>query len=79
MEDTATHPQQHDQVWAGDISYIHTGEGIFYLATWPDLFTRKVVEYSMDGTMKSELILEAFHMAMGSQSIVLGQLTIHSD
>ena len=79
VEDTTTHPQQPDQVWAGDISYIHTGEGFLYLATWLDLFTHKVFEYSMNGTMETELILKDFHMAMGSQSIARGQLPIHSD
>ena len=79
MEDTTTHPQQPDQVWAGNISYIHTGDGFLYFETWLDVFTRKVVEYTMNGTMNKELILKAFHLAMGNQSIALGQLTMHSD
>ena len=33
----------------------------------------------MDGTMKTELILEGFHMEMDSQSIAPGQLRLHSD
>ena len=40
---------------------------------------RKVVKYSVDGTMKTELIGKAFPMAMGSQSITPGQSTLHSD
>ena len=70
-----TLPQQPDQVWFGSSSYIHTGEGFLYFSIWLDLFTRKVVGYSMNGTMKMELVLEAFHMAMGSQNIAPGQLT----
>ena len=60
VEDTTTHPQQTDQAWVGDISYILTGEDSLYIATWLDLFTRKYAGYSMNGTMKTELILKAF-------------------
>ena len=33
VENATTHPQQPDQVWAGDTGYLHTGEGFSYLAT----------------------------------------------
>ena len=76
VEDTTTRPQQPERVWDGDMSYLHPGEGFLYPATWLDLFTRKVVEYSIGGTMKTELILKAFHMAINRQSIAPGQLKI---
>jgi len=41
-----------DEKYVGDITYIQTGEGWLYLATVIDLYSRKVVGWSMDDTMK---------------------------
>ena len=48
----------------GDITYISTGEGWLYLATVIDLYSRKVVGWSMDDTMKVSLVNDALNMAL---------------
>ena len=50
--------------WAGDITYIWTREGWLYLAVVLDLYSRKVVGWSMDSTMNRELVLNALRMAV---------------
>lgn len=68
-----------NQVWAGDITYIHTEEGWLFLAVFLDLFTRKIVGFSADDNMRTELVLNALKMALGRQSVEEGELITHSD
>lgn len=68
-----------NQVWAGDITYIATDEGWLFLAIFMDIFTRKVVGFSCDDNMQTELILKALEMALGRQNVEDGQLIAHSD
>ena len=44
-------------VWVSDITYIWTLEGWLYLASVMDFFSRKIVGWSLDATMKTELPL----------------------
>ena len=48
----------------GDITYIHTLEGWLYLAVVIDLFSRQVVGWSMAAHMKTQLVNDAFQMAV---------------
>jgi transposase InsO family protein len=48
---------QPDQAWATDITYIRTWQGWLYLAVVIDLFSRKVVGWSMKPTLDRELAL----------------------
>lgn len=72
---TATAP---DRVWVTDITYIRTLEGWVYLATVMDLFSRKIVGYSMDNHMKKELTIAALKMAFATR-FPSDQLIHHSD
>lgn len=51
-------------VWVSDITYIWTLEGWLYLASVMDLFSRKIVGWSLDVTMKTELPLGALQEAL---------------
>jgi len=53
-----------DTKYVGDITYIATGEGWLYLATVIDLYSRKIVGWSMDDTMKVSLVNDALNMAI---------------
>lgn len=68
-----------NQVWGGDITYVATGEGWLFLAIFLDLFTRKVVGFSCDDNMRTELVLNALAMALGRQDVEEGELLAHSD
>jgi len=65
-------------VWAGDMTYIPTGEGWLYLAVVLDLFSRRIVGWSMDETITAELACRALDMAWYSRLPAPG-LIFHSD
>ncbi len=68
-----------NQVWVGDITYVPTEEGFLFLAVFMDLFTRKIVGFSSDDNMRTELILNALTMALGRQEINIWELIAHTD
>ncbi len=53
-----------DQVWVTDITYIRTWQGWLYLAVVLDLYSRKVVGWSMKPTLAKDLVLDAILMAV---------------
>ena len=55
---------QPDRVYAGDVTYIWTQEGWLYLAVVIDLFSRRVVGWSMNSRMKAGLVCDALRMAI---------------
>ncbi len=68
-----------NQVWAGDISYVWTQEGWLYLAVVIDLYSRKVIGWSMGKRLGSTLVCDALRMALWSRRPGRGQLIHHSD
>lgn len=62
-------------VWVSDITYIWTLEGWLYLASVMDLFSRKIVGWSLGVTMKTELPLDALQNALLRRNP--GKETIH--
>jgi putative transposase len=53
-----------DQKWAGDISYLWTGEGWLYLAVIIDLHSRKVIGWAVSSRLKYDLALQALNRAV---------------
>ena len=64
--------------YVGDITYIKTKQGFLYLATVIDLYSRKVVGWSMDETMKTTLVNDALLMAIKRRNPAKG-LIWHTD
>ena len=52
-----------DKAWVGDITYIATDEGWFYLIVVIDLFSRQVVGWSLRHDMTSNIFIDALRMA----------------
>ena len=67
-----------DQVYVCDITCIWTQEGWLYLAVVIDLFSRKVVGWSMSSRMKATLVCDALRMAIWLRRPPPG-LIVHSD
>lgn len=65
-------------VWVSDITYIPTEEGWLYLASVMDLYSRKVVGWSMGERMTRELAMDALNMAIRQRKPAAG-LIHHSD
>ena len=56
-------PAAPNQTWVGDFTYIATKEGWLFLAVVIDLFSRKVVGWSMRPDMQRNLVIDALEMA----------------
>ena len=67
-----------NRVWASDVTYLWTNEGWLYLAVTLDLFSRKVVGWSMASRLTSELAMNALNSALVARQIKPG-LIHHSD
>ena len=67
-----------NRVWSTDITYIWTSEGWLYLAVVMDLFSRRIVGWSMRKTLSRKLVLSALDMALYGRNPGSG-LIHHSD
>ena len=64
--------------WVADFSYIWTAEGWLYVAAVLDLFSRKVVGWSMSEKMNAQLVIDALMMAIWRRGKPIALLH-HSD
>lgn len=71
-------PQKANETWASDITYLWTDEGWLYLAVVMDLYSRKIVGWSMAENMRTGLVLSALDMAVNARKPAAG-LIHHSD
>jgi len=67
-----------DYRWASDITYINTGQGWLYLAVVMDLYSRRIIGWSMDRWISRHLVIDALNMALGIREPT-DQLIHHSD
>lgn len=70
--------EKQDQVWVSDITAVNTKEGWLYLTVFIDLYSRKVLGWSMSPWMNTELVVEAFRMALARRGYKVSPL-VHSD
>jgi putative transposase len=69
-----------NQAWVGDFTYIATEEGWLFLSVVIDLFSRKVIGWSMRPDMQCDLVVDALEMAwMGRSRNKTSRLIFHSD
>ncbi len=67
-----------DQVWATDATCILTAQGWLYVVALLDVFTRRVVGWSMGATLDTDLVLAALRIAVTRRRPASG-LIVHSD
>jgi transposase InsO family protein len=67
-----------NQKWAGDITYVPTAEGWLYLAVVLDLFSRRVIGWSMSDRIDQVLVRRAMLMALRTRR-PNRSLIVHSD
>lgn len=67
-----------DQRWVGDITYIRVGTGWVFLATVIDLFSRRIVGYSVADHMRESLVEAALSNALKTRRPPRGVI-FHSD
>lgn len=67
-----------DRVWVTDITYISTSEGWLYLAVVIDLFSRRVVGWSMGSMITTDLVIKALLNAIWRRR-PKSKVIVHSD
>lgn len=67
-----------NQRWVADMTYISTHQGWLYLAVVMDLYSRRIVGWSMSRWMSRYVVIDALTMALGSRT-VRSDLIHHSD
>ena len=67
-----------NRCWVADITYLRTWEGWLYLVAVQDLYSRRIVGWSMADHMRAELVTDALQMAVAHRRPDRG-LIWHSD
>jgi putative transposase len=67
-----------DRVWVTDITYIRTCEGFTYLAVVIDLYSRRVIGWSMQSRQTTDVVLQALLMALLRRK-PKNKVLVHSD
>lgn len=71
-------PAAPNQAWVTDITYIKTHEGWLYLGSVMDLFSRRIIGWSMQSRITKELVLDALLMAVWRRK-PKERVLVHSD
>lgn len=71
-------PSYINQIWASDITYVRLNNSFIYLAVVLDLFSRKVIGWSISKYIDENLTISALNMALSSRNFSNG-LIHHSD
>jgi putative transposase len=67
-----------NRLWVCDLKYIQTGQGFLFLAAVQDVFSRRIIGWSMRDDLRSELVLDALGMAVSARGDSAGVIA-HSD
>ena len=76
--DERFHPERPNAVWCSDITYIWTIDGFVYLTSMMDLFSRKIIAWTLSDTLDVSCVIEAIKKAKARRNTDL-PLIIHSD
>lgn len=76
--DQKFNPSKINKIWCGDITYINTTEGWIYLSVVIDLYSRRIIGWSIDKNMKTDLVIKSIKKALNTRDIEKG-LIFHSD
>ncbi len=68
-----------DRLWVTDITEHQTREGKVYLAAVLDVYSRRIVGWSIADHLRSELVVDALEMARWRRQPPPGQTVVHSD
>lgn len=71
-------PEQPNAVWCSDITYIWTEEGFTYLTSIMDLYSRKIIAWTLSETLEAVHVSDTVRKAMKERKVT-APLVIHSD
>ena len=67
-----------NRIWASDITQFRLGSGWLYLAVVMDLYSRRIIGWSMKKTLREDLVIDALNMAVQARGEKTPQIH-HSD
>jgi len=70
--------KKENRIWTSDITYVSTKEGWLYLAVVMDIYSRKIVGWSIQSSLSAELVVKALMMAILHRNPEQG-IIFHSD
>lgn len=70
---------QPNRLWACDFKYIQTGQGFLFLAAVRDVFSRRIIGWSMRDDLKSEIVVDTLGMAVTARGGDAAGVVAHSD
>jgi len=76
--DEQFNPEKPNAVWCSDITYIWTEEGFTYLTSIMDLYSRKIIAWTLSETLEAVHIADTVRKAMRERRIT-APLVLHSD
>ena len=71
-------PDRPNAVWCSDITYIWTIDGFVYLTSIMDLFSRKIIAWTLSETLEVSCVIDTINKAKARRNIDQ-PLIIHSD
>ena len=71
-------PERPNAVWCSDITYIWTTDGFVYLTSIMDLFSRKIIAWTLSQTLEVSCVINTINKAKARRNTKL-PLIIHSD
>ena len=71
-------PERPNAVWCSDITYIWTTDGFVYLTSIMDLFSRKIIAWTLSQTLEVSCVIDSINKAKARRNTEL-PLIIHSD
>ncbi len=70
---------ERNRVWVSDITYVRTRRGFAYLCVILDLYSRRIVGWSLKGHMRTSLVKSALRSALSQRKIQPWKLVFQSD
>jgi putative transposase len=68
-----------NRLWVCDLKYVQTGQGFLFLAAVQDVFSRRIIGWSMRDDLQAELVLDALGMAVSARGGDAAGVVAHSD
>ena len=72
-------PRRAEPALVCDLKYIQTGQGFLFLAAVQDVYSRRIIGWSMCDDLKAELVLDALGMAVSARGSDSAGVVAHSD
>jgi putative transposase len=68
-----------NRLWVCDLKYVQTGQGFLFLAAVQDVYSRRIVGWSMRDDLQTDLVLDALGMAVTARGAECTGVVAHSD